>query len=228
MKLLNFFRVALLFTVSAVAQASVIPVGIQTNVAAQDIYAAGWDVFYQQKYQETAKISDVFGSLASGDWIMLGALNNSENTFETIAAVTWGEFSTYTALNTAHEFNGVQWYFNGNSMGYLEVGGLLNQFTADNNCTSEGGAGCANADAYQQRLSWHTNYGNSALYSSDQNADVTPTIFGAGWRAGEVTGLNNSADYSMVVLVQRAEVAAPASVGLLGLGLLGLIFARRR
>lgn len=226
MKLLNFFRVALLFTVSAVAQASVIPAGIQTNVAAQDIYDAGWDVLFNENYKNTATVSSVFGSLNSGDWLMLGALKNSNQTFETIAAVTWGELSTYTALNTTHIFNDAQWYWNGYSFGFLELGGVLKQNSADQGCMSSSNlTGCGNANAYEQRLSWHTNYGVKGVA---KNATVAPTVFGAGWRAGEHTGLNGSTQYNMVVLVQRAEVAAPASVGLLGLGLLGLIFARRR
>ena len=141
---------------------------------------------------------------------MLGGIKNSTNTFVVAAAAQWRQISTYTSLNNTNVANGAQWYYNGNSMGFAEVGGLINQTTADTNCSNWISSGCQNAGDSSKRLSWHTNYVPQIGYYS-QSPDVSPTYFGNGWRAGSNIELNASTDFDMAVLVFKGQ--SPVQIG---------------
>lgn len=230
MRSLKWLLAASAITFGSYAQAVTIPTGILTDTAVSTVTDDyGWDFLYRSSYGSYATITDVFGGLAEDDWVMLGGINNRTDTFEVAAAAMWGDIGTYTGLNVTHAANGALWYYNGYSMGFAELGGLIRQTTADTYCTTFTQTGCATPGDESKRLSWHTNYvPQLSLYI--QNAGVVPTYFGNGWRAGENTGLNNSSAFDMAVLVlgDEAQVPAPPAVALLGLGMLGMTYLRRR
>ncbi|MCC5827296.1 PEP-CTERM sorting domain-containing protein [Alkalimonas sp.] len=208
---------------SFVTRAAIIPVGIVNDIHVNDILNDGWSYLYRENYGVTSEISIVFGELQETDWIYLVGIRNSDDMVLAGAAVTWGAFSTYTALNVTHDFNGASWYFNGYSFGFTAIGDTINQNTADTSSYVGGNQG----------LSIHTNFdsGSHGTFFNIQNHLVLPTYFGSGWSAGSVRALNNSSEYDIAFFVgsnPSAPVPAPASMAMFGLGLGGLFLFRRK
>lgn len=230
MRSMKWLFAALAIAFGSNAQAVTIPTGILTDTAVTTVTDDyGWDFIYRESYGSYSTIADVFGGLAGDDWVMLGGINNRTNTFEVAAAALWSEISSYTGLNSTHEANGALWYYNGFSMGFAELGGTIRQNTADVNCRPGDATGCAATGDEIKRLSWHTNY-VPQLGFYGQNSALVPTYFGNGWRAGENIGLNTSSAFDMAVLVlsDTGTVPAPSAIALLGLGLFGMGYLRRR
>ncbi len=84
--------------------------------------AWGWSILYQGDYGLTGlSISSVFGG--AQQYLMLGAIDRSNPGVITVMA---GALTTdvlqVTNFNTTHTANGVDWYYNGSSMGFTPVG----------------------------------------------------------------------------------------------------------
>lgn len=218
---------ALIMTLGALmipnaVNAAIIPTGIVNDINVSDILNDGWSYHYRENYGVTSEIASVFGSLTDTDWIYLAGIRNSDDMVLAGAAITWGEFSTYTAVNTTHDFNGAAWYYNGYSFGFTALGDAISQSSADVSAYVNGNQG----------LSIHTNYDSGSHGSSFniQNAGVLPTYFGSGWSAGAVRGLNDSSDYDIAFFVMSdiPSVPAPATLILLAVGIAGLSLTRKK
>lgn len=207
---------ALVFAAFSAQAASYTPTGVQNDVDYNSVLNGGWKIVYQGAYGGSFSISDVFGSIAAGSKIMLAAKNIASSVFDVLAWAGLEEVTQYTAQNQTHQANGVEWYYNGGSMGFAGAGDAIQQNSADINGSTWAGT------PERDRLSWHTSGGY----------DVMPTGADGGWRAGSNIELNDSQDWQRYVLVQDniAPVPEPETYAMLlaGLAIMGAAAARRR
>lgn len=208
---------ALVFAAFSAQAASYTPTGVQNDVDYNSVLNGGWKIVYQGAYGATTSISDLFGSIAAGSKVMLAAKNVASSVFDVLAWAGLEEVTQYTGLNQTHQANGVEWYYNGYSMGFAGAGDTIQQNSADIN-----GSANANQTPERDRLSWHTGGGYN----------VAPTVVNGGWRSGDNIWLNNSQDWQRYVLVQDniAPVPEPETYAMLlaGLAIMGAAAARRR
>lgn len=195
--------------------AAIIPVGVHNDVAISKVTADwGWSLCYQGTYASRISIDQLFSS-CTGDYVMLASEFNGSGILDVMAAGLFSDVTTYTALNTTHQANDVNWYFNSSSMGFAGLGDTINQLSADINGSSWAGT------PENDRLSWHT--------SGSSNS--SPTFIEGGWRSGTHVGLNSSTTWSRLVFTANASptaVPAPSTLAVLGLGLMLLTGFRRR
>lgn len=208
---------ALVFAAFSAQAASYTPTGVQNDVDYNSVLNGGWKIVYQGAYGATTSISDLFGSIAAGSKVMLAAKNIASSVFDVLAWAGLEEVTQYTGLNQTHQANGVEWYYNGYSMGFAGAGDTIQQNTADIN-----GSAYAYQTPERDRLSWHTGGGYK----------VAPTAVNGGWRSGNNIELNSSQDWQRYVLVQDniAPVPEPETYAMLlaGLAIMGAAAARRR
>lgn len=207
--------IAALLAIATVGAAQAAPAYVATGVQNDVSYAAvvngGWSVVYRGDYGQHFDLNAVINSIGAGKNVMFAALHDGASTFQLLSYATKEQVFTETDVNQTHAANGAEWYYNDLSIGFAGLGDLISQTSADT-----GGNGWG-PNPENDRLSWHT--------------DGLGSVEG-GWRAGAFTGLNGSTEWDRLILVQDAAPAAdvpePASLGLLGLGLAGLLAARRR
>lgn len=208
---------ALVFAAFSAQAASYTPTGVQNDVDYNSVLNGGWKVVYQGAYGGSFSISDVFGSIAAGSKVMLAAKNIASSVFDVLAWAGLEEVTQHTAQNQTHQANGVEWYYNGGSMGFAGAGDTIQQSSADVNGSSFNGT-----PSERDRLSWHTSGGYAAA----------PTTVNGGWRSGDNIWLNSSQDWQRYVLVQDniAPVPEPETYAMLlaGLAIMGAAAARRR
>ena len=153
-KLIKSFIAGLALFVTGFANAGIIPVGIQNDTSVASIMNDGWSYLHRENVGQTSVIADIFGSLDDNDWIIVAGIRNSDNIALAHAAITWGAFSTYTAQNQTHTFNGVDWYFNGKSMGFTAVGDAISQSSADTSSYVNGNQGLTIHTNYSSGFTW--------------------------------------------------------------------------
>jgi len=217
---LKKLTLAALLTLTFNVNAGIIPVGVQNDISINQVTTDWeWRLCYQGTYASTVSIDNLFAS-CDGDYVMLASEFNNSGMLDVLAAGLFSDVTTYTALNTTHLANDVNWYFNGYSMGFAGLGDSINQGTADTNGSSWSSL---SGTPENDRLSWHTDGGANSLPNS---------VYG-GWRSGTNIGLNNATDWSRLVFTTDAprsvptEVPAPASLAVFGLGLILLSGLRR-
>lgn len=220
LKMLKGAIAGVALSVSCFASAGIIPFGIQNDTTVSSITNDGWSSLYRENAGVTSNISSVFGGLSNDDWIIVAGIRNSDDMALAHAAITWGEFSTYTALNQTHTFNGADWYYNGYSMGFTAIGDAISQNTADTSSYINGNQG----------LSIHTNYNGSShggIFFNTQDSSISPTDFGSGYRIGNVSNLNSSSAYDFAIFVESAQaVSEPSTLAIFALGLISLASRR--
>ena len=211
---------ALLGAMVTVNAQSIIPSGVQQNVAISTVTGAwGWTIAYEDTYANpSVSIATMFANVPTGDYVMLAAAPVGSSTFTLLAAALQSDVQTYTPINTPHAANGAEWYYNGYSIGFAGLGDSINQFEADT----------ASADA-ANRLSWHAGIG-AAKFSQFDPSQVPQYVYG-GWRAGAAMGLNDDSTWNRFVLYgSLTPTPEPSTMAMSVMGGLGglLMFRRRK
>lgn len=216
LQLVSFAGIALGSFASDAQAAAFVPFGVQQNVSYTTVTDTwGWSLIYQGTYNQTVAISTVFTGVRSGDYIMYAAREVGSGTIALLAAAPEADVRRVTARNQTTSSNGVEWYYNGGSIGFAGAGQTILQNSADVNSTGNFGGSTDPFGA--TRLSWHSSggYGNQ------------PTFLNGGWRAGITAFLNESTSWERLVFV--APIPEPSSAAaLLGASALGFAALRRR
>lgn len=175
---------------AAFAAPAYAPVGPQTNVPVATVTGGGWTTCYSDTYNVSGASLATIQANCNKDLLMLACRPVGNSNFTTLAQGPRADvlFDTGTS-NTAHNANGVGWYYNGSySWGYAPQGQALSRSSCDT-----GGTAAA------QRMCIHTGGG---------------TING-GWRCGAATGLNSNTGWERVIL-HANNVSTIADAPLIG------------
>ncbi|GAA5166352.1 PEP-CTERM sorting domain-containing protein [Viridibacterium curvum] len=135
------------------AQATYLPVGVQTNVSVSTVNGWGWTQCYSDSGNVVASLSSILGS-CSGNYLMLADIVPGSNSFSVLAAAARADVLFDTGVQSGygsdvtHTANGAEWYFSNNwSWGFAELGAKVELYSCDINLYYSSSKGSC----------WHTN-----------------------------------------------------------------------
>ena len=167
------------------------PSGPQTAVDQRAL--AGWHECWSGTYADTPALDDVLAACA-GDYLLLAAGPADSTVFDVVAAAPRDDVLTATAGNTAHDANGVGWYFDESTdwgaWGFAKAGDPIDRRPCDimGSAREDGPNG-------DQRLCWH-------LSPSAGTIEV-------GWRSGAAVDLNYAPDFRRAIYVPAGDSTPP-------------------
>ena len=174
---------------AAPASALYYPSGPQVNVDKSQL--VGWQQCFSDLYGDsTSPLTGILSQCDKGLLLLAGGPTDS-STLTVLATAPRADVTFETGeSNTPHDANGSGWYFNDSwSWGFAKQGDPIDRDTCDIQASEDGEPDGPNPDL---RLCWHTANG----------------LLDGGYRAGAVTGLNSSADYTRYIY----EAACDATV----------------
>jgi hypothetical protein len=195
------FLVAMAAAGSAHAAPAYMPTGPQANVSLATVTSGGWTQCYASTFNiGIGNQAQNVLSQCNGDYLMMAGRVTGSDTFLSLAAADRDDtiFNT-DQTSVTHLANGSNWWFGNNwSWGY----------TASNDTVSNGSCDTSDSPA------------SMCLHTLDNVG---------GYRINNQMGLNGSLGFEKVFFVANAfNVPEPASVGLIGLGLLAFAGSRKR
>ena len=212
LKHLAVLATSLVLTVQA--QAAYVQTGVRNDVSFNAVVLDGWQLVSQSNYGDNLSISDMFAGLSANSQVMIGAMQRGSGVIDVLAGATLGEITTYTAVHETHAANGVEWYFNGSSMGFAGLGKTIYQNSADVNGLDE-----------RDRLSWHTTMVPGIFV---QDPGQSPLYVYDGWRSGNNTWIYEGTDWDRVVFTTAVPEPETYAMMLAGLALVAGAARRRK
>ena len=200
-KILKAALAGVALSLSSLANAGLIPVGIQTDIDTNTLTNNGWSLNFQSAWSsQAAHDYEMFAGIALDEYVFIGALDTGTSNIALGAAVLYSDLLNYTSGNNTNDYNGASWYFREDySMGFAAIGESISLNSADT----------SNDAGSLSKLSWHMHNG-----------------YTAGYRVGNLKS-NSSAQFQKVVFRTSAtEVPEPTTLAIFGLGLLGLASRR--
>lgn len=206
LKKLAISAFAVLATLTTTAQASTFydPFGPQQNVAISTVLSGGWTQCYSGTMSQSIGYNaEAVLSNCSGQYLMMAGRQTGSDNLLLLAETTFADatFNTGSGSQNTHNSNGSDWYFaNDWSWGFTLAGAGVSLNQCDTNAGSDS-------------MCLHTLNGVG------------------GYRIGNIMGLNSSTAYEKLFFVSNGaitDVPEPATVALVGLGLLGFAVSRRR
>ncbi len=200
-KMLKAAVAGIALSASGLANAGLIPVGIQTDIDTSTLTNTGWTLNFQSGWgSQAAHDYEMFAGIALDEYVFIGALNTGTSNIALGSAVLYSDLLNYTFGNNTNDYNGASWYFREDySMGFTAIGESISLNSADT----------SNDTGPLSKLSWHMHNG-----------------FTAGYRVGNFTSNSNGQFQKVVFRASATEVPEPTTLAIFGLGLLGLASRR--
>ncbi|MFT3735218.1 MAG: PEP-CTERM sorting domain-containing protein [Rhodocyclaceae bacterium] len=210
MKLIKKLIVLAGLLLAGTAQATYLPVGVQTNVSFSTVSNWGWTQCYSDNGGGGVSLASVLGA-CSGNYLMLADFIPGQTNYTVLAAAARADVLFNTGMQSSygsdvtHTANGAEWYFNDSwSWGFTELGAKVELNSCDVNLLPSNGN--------HKGSCWHTGGGQ----------------LNAGWAINNGTFQATGTRVILMADSIDGNVPEPGTLALAALGLLAAVRVRSR